>query len=215
MHGSAVRLGVDGHRSDAEVPAGTRHPDGDLAPVGDQDLCNGSAQHFGAVCQAGLCPWIHRRSSARRSRAHRSNACPSVLSHDQLARLARSRFAQVVQLAETTSTNSVLVATPKTGLPRAWSSSPTTRPPAADASTAGGSPRRGSRSCSRCFFAPAAKNCRQRVATSLSRRCPWRWSKRRGILPGSRSSSSGRTISSSATAGRRREGRRRPGRSNL
>jgi BirA family transcriptional regulator, biotin operon repressor / biotin---[acetyl-CoA-carboxylase] ligase len=40
-----------------------------------------------------------------------------VLGHDQLARLARSRFAQVVQLAETTSTNSVLVRNAEGGAP--------------------------------------------------------------------------------------------------
>ncbi len=40
-----------------------------------------------------------------------------VLGHDQLARLAGSRFAQVVQLAETTSTNSVLVCNAEDGAP--------------------------------------------------------------------------------------------------
>ncbi len=40
-----------------------------------------------------------------------------VLGHDQLARLGGSRFAQVVQLAETTSTNSVLVGNAEDGAP--------------------------------------------------------------------------------------------------
>ncbi|HXR23238.1 MAG TPA: biotin--[acetyl-CoA-carboxylase] ligase [Acidimicrobiales bacterium] len=40
-----------------------------------------------------------------------------VLGHEQLARLAGSRFAQVVQLAETTSTNSVLVGNAEGGAP--------------------------------------------------------------------------------------------------
>ena len=31
-----VRLGVHGHRLDAQLPAGPQHPQGDLAPVGDQ-----------------------------------------------------------------------------------------------------------------------------------------------------------------------------------
>ena len=84
-----------------------------------------------------------------------------VLGHDQLARLAGSRFAQVVQLAETTSTNSVLVGSAEGGAPEGMVV-------VADYQTAGRgrfdrrweSPR-GNRSCSRCFFAPAAKNCRR------------------------------------------------------
>jgi hypothetical protein len=36
--GMFIRFGVDGHSRDAQLPAGAHHPDGDLSPVGDQDL---------------------------------------------------------------------------------------------------------------------------------------------------------------------------------
>ncbi len=91
--GPPVGLGVHGHRCDAEVPAGPGHPHGDLAPVGDQDLGDGSAPHVGAVCQAGGMP-----------------VDSVVIDDDQVRRLAHTRFATFVQLGETTSTNSVLVA---------------------------------------------------------------------------------------------------------
>ena len=91
--GPPVGLGVHGHRCDAEVPAGPGHPHGDLAPVGDQDLGDGSSPHVGAVCQAGAMP-----------------VDSGVLDDDQVRRLAHTRFATFVQLGETTSTNSVLVA---------------------------------------------------------------------------------------------------------
>ena len=38
VEGVLVGLGVDGHRVDAHLLAGPDHPDGDLPPVGDQDL---------------------------------------------------------------------------------------------------------------------------------------------------------------------------------
>ena len=63
-----------------------------------------------------------RRSSAGRPRRTPAGRRPlprrpPVLADDQLARLAGSRFAQVVQLAETTSTNSVLVGNAEGGAP--------------------------------------------------------------------------------------------------
>ena len=36
-----VRLGVDGHRFDTQLPAGSNDPHGDLAAIGDED----SAEH--------------------------------------------------------------------------------------------------------------------------------------------------------------------------
>ena len=38
MQGLFIRLGVDGDGGDAHLLAGPDDPDGDLAPVGDQDL---------------------------------------------------------------------------------------------------------------------------------------------------------------------------------
>ena len=38
VQGVAVEVGVHGDGGDAELPAGADDPDGDLAPVGDQDL---------------------------------------------------------------------------------------------------------------------------------------------------------------------------------
>ncbi len=39
VEGVAVELAVDGDRGDAELLARTDHTDGDLAPIGDQNLC--------------------------------------------------------------------------------------------------------------------------------------------------------------------------------
>ena len=36
--GILVRFGVDGHSRYAQFPTGTHNPNGDLSPVGDQDL---------------------------------------------------------------------------------------------------------------------------------------------------------------------------------
>jgi len=38
MEGVAVGLGIDRHGLDAHLLAGQDHPEGDLAPVGDEDL---------------------------------------------------------------------------------------------------------------------------------------------------------------------------------
>ena len=98
--GTAVRFRVHRHRRDTEIPAGAGHPHGDLAPVGDQDLGDGSSPHDGAVCQAG---------------AMSVDSC--MLNDAQLGRLAHTRFATLAQLGETASTNSVLVAHAQAGAP--------------------------------------------------------------------------------------------------
>ena len=43
VEGVAVELGVDGDRGHAQLPAGPDHPDGDLPPVGDEDLLQHAA----------------------------------------------------------------------------------------------------------------------------------------------------------------------------
>ena len=69
MERPAVDLGVDGDAGDAQLPAGPDHPDGDLAPVGDQDL----GEHVSAIMAHQR--WtdhepLLRRALVRRGRLH-------------------------------------------------------------------------------------------------------------------------------------------------
>jgi hypothetical protein len=41
-----IRLGIDGHGPDAHFPAGPDDPQGDLAPVGDEDFGEQSTPLF-------------------------------------------------------------------------------------------------------------------------------------------------------------------------
>ena len=70
---------------------------------------------MGAVCQAGD---VHVDPSARGEHAlHSRPVDPRVIDDSQLARLAGSRFAEVLQLPETTSTNLVLLGRALEGAP--------------------------------------------------------------------------------------------------
>ena len=53
MERVAVELGVHGDRGDAELAAGADDPDGDLAPVGDQDLVEHRLPMFAGVSSSG------------------------------------------------------------------------------------------------------------------------------------------------------------------
>ena len=97
-----------------------------------------------------------------------------------------TRFADVVQLGETTSTNSVLLERAQAGAPEGLVVVADYQTRAGAASTDGGSRRRGRRCCSRCSCAlqpgeelPAA------AATWPWPPCRWPWPTRRRPWPGS------------------------------
>ena len=142
MEGVAVEVGVHGHGGDAELLAGTDDPDGDLAPVGDQDL----GEHAiwlqampGDACQIGA-----RRDALRRRPLGRRDRL------DQ-RRPARAR--------------------PATARPRASCWSPTTRPPAGAGSAALGRRRPARRCCCRCCCGPPRRG-RRAPADDGGRRWP-------------------------------------------
>ena len=125
---------------------------------------------------------------------------PVVLDDRQLGRLRASRFSDVVQLAETASTNSLLLERPRAGaaaglvvvadyqtagrgrFDRRWESPP------------------GKSLLFSVLLRPSEQELPAPAATSPSPPCPWRWSRGRLPQPGLTSSSSGRTTSSSATS---------------
>ena len=93
MQRVAVEVGVHGDGGDAQLLAGADDPDGDLAPVGDQDLGEHGAYAYGAMA-------VTARPLA--GRAHGP------------ARPAR-RFADVRWVAETGSTNADVLALARDG----------------------------------------------------------------------------------------------------
>ena len=95
MQRVAVELGVHGDGAHAQLLAGADDPDGDLAPVGDQDLGEHGCVTYGV-------------------RRGRRNLCPGDRAR---AALAGSRFADVRWVAETGSTNADLLALARDGAP--------------------------------------------------------------------------------------------------
>ena len=101
----AVELGVHGDGRDAELPAGPDDPDGDLAPVGDQDL----GEH--AICLRG-CRRVVPFADAGGGGHDEAAACGE---RGRCAR--RHRFADVRWVAETGSTNADVLALGRDGAP--------------------------------------------------------------------------------------------------
>ena len=68
MYVSPVLLAVDGHTPHSHLGAGPEHPDGDLPPVGHQNLLDGSHIAIadqalaGEVGDGGMCRWSRPKS---------------------------------------------------------------------------------------------------------------------------------------------------------
>ena len=169
----AVELGVHGHRGDAQLLAGADDPDGDLAPVGDEDL----GEH--AIWLRGVPGGRARSALAERSRAPVRGR--PLGRRDGLDQRRRDG------------------AGPRRRAGGDRRSSPTTRPPAGAGGAAPGRPRRGPSLLTSILLRPPAAVvdlCTMAVARRRRRRRSRRW-------PGSRPGSSGRTTSCGRATARR------------